>query len=94
MLRLLHSADWQLGARFAQFGTIGHRLREARLETFKRSLEFAEKYEVDAFIIAGDLSEDNQIDDSLIVDAIDIFHAHTTLSVYILLGNHDSHMPS
>jgi len=48
MVRLLHSADWQLGARFSQFGSSGGRLREARLETLKRSLELAEKHEVEA----------------------------------------------
>lgn len=53
MLRLLNSADWQLGARFAQRGLCGGRLREARLETFKRSLDLAAKHEADAFLMAS-----------------------------------------
>lgn len=41
MFRLIHSADWQLGARFAQFGAKASRLREARMVTLKRTLELA-----------------------------------------------------
>lgn len=91
MVRFLHSADWQLGARFAQFGSSGGRLREARLETLKRSLEFAAEHEADAFLIAGDLFEDNQVDDSLVVTTIDLFRAHPALPIYLLPGNHDPH---
>lgn len=91
MLRLLHSADWQLGARFSQFSSFGIRLREARLETLKRSLELAEKHEADAFLVAGDLFEDNQVDDTLVAAVLDLFRAHAALPVYLLPGNHDPH---
>ncbi|EIP98812.1 hypothetical protein OpiT1DRAFT_03281 [Opitutaceae bacterium TAV1] len=57
MLRLYHSTDRKWGDRFAQFGLFSSRLREARLETLKRSLELAKKHGVDAFLIAGDLFE-------------------------------------
>lgn len=91
MYRLLHSADWQLGARFAQFGSSGDRLRAARLETLRRSLAYAGTHEVDAFLIAGDLFEDNQVDDVLVAATIELFRAHPALPVYILPGNHDPH---
>lgn len=89
MFRLIHSADWQLGARFAQFGAKASRLREARLITLKRTLELAVKHEVDAFLIAGDLFEDNQVDDSLVTATIELFRAYPSLPIYILPGNHD-----
>jgi DNA repair exonuclease SbcCD nuclease subunit len=89
MFRFIHSADWQLGARFSQFGSSGGRLREARLETLKRSLNLAGKHEADAFLIAGDLFEDNQVDDTLVRSVLDIFRAHPSLPIYILPGNHD-----
>jgi len=89
MLRLIHSADWQLGARFAQFGAKASRLREARLATLKRTLELAVKHEADAFLIAGDLFEDNQVDDSLVTATVDLFRAFPSLPIYILPGNHD-----
>ena len=91
MLRILHSADWQLGARFSQFSTHGIRLRESRLETLQRTLKLAETREVDVFLIAGDLFEDNQVDDGLVAATLDLFRVHTAFPIYILPGNHDPH---
>lgn len=89
MLRLIHSADWQMGARFAQFGARGARLREARLTTLRRSLALARDHAADVFLIAGDLFEDNQVDDSLVAAVVDSFRAHPELRVFLLPGNHD-----
>jgi len=91
MLRVLHSADWQLGARFAQFGAQAPRLREARLATLERTLALAAQHEADAFLIAGDLFEDNQVDDALVTTTVDLFRAFPALPIYILPGNHDPH---
>ena len=66
MFRFIHTADWQLGARFSQFGAIGRRLRESRLSTLAKALALARQHAADAFLIAGDLFEDNQVDDSLV----------------------------
>ena len=89
MFRFIHSADWQLGARFAQFGAKAPRLREARLATLRRTLELALKHEADAFLIAGDLFEDNQVEDSLVTATVDLFRSYPALPIYILPGNHD-----
>lgn len=89
MFRFIHSADWQLGARFAQFSSEGGRLREARITTLRRALDLAITHEAEAFLIAGDLFEDNQVDDSLVESALDVFRAHPALPIYILPGNHD-----
>ena len=91
MYRFLHSADWQLGARFTQFGAKGARLREARLETLERALALATKHAVDAFLVAGDLFEDNQVADALVERVMALFGAHPQLPVYLLPGNHDPH---
>ena len=90
MFRFIHSADWQLGARFSQFGGKGARLREARLETLDRTLQLAEKHAADAFLVAGDLFEDNQVEDALVERVVSLFGAHPQLPVYILPGNHDA----
>jgi DNA repair exonuclease SbcCD nuclease subunit len=89
MVKFLHSADLQLGARFSQFGAHGVRLREARLLTLHRTLALARKHEVDALLIAGDLFEDNQVDDTLVSAVIALFRDHQDISIYILPGNHD-----
>lgn len=89
MFRFIHSADWQLGARFAQFGSSGVRLREARLSTLDKALALARHHGVDAFIVAGDLFEDNQVDESLVAAVGRIFAAHVSVPIYLLPGNHD-----
>jgi DNA repair exonuclease SbcCD nuclease subunit len=89
VFKILHSADWQLGARFRQFGATAAALRAARLQTLQRSLELARDREVDAFIIAGDLFEDNQVEDSLVAETLDLFRKFPGVPVFILPGNHD-----
>lgn len=89
MTRFIHSADWQLGARFKQFGAKGDILRKARLSTLRRALELAQKKAVDAFLIAGDLFEDNQVEDALVAGVMDIFREFASVPIYILPGNHD-----
>ena len=91
MLRFIHSADWQLGARFTQFGQRAQQLREARLDTLRRALALARQHNADALLIAGDLFEDNQVSDSLVAATLEIFRAHPDVPVYILPGNHDPH---
>ncbi len=89
MFRFFHSADWQLGARFRQFGAHAEALRQARLTTLRRSLELASSRKVDAYLVAGDLFEDNQVADTLVAEVIEIFSEHPTIPIYLLPGNHD-----
>ncbi len=89
MIRFVHSADWQLGARFTQFGAAAERLRAQRLVTLRAALDLARNRAADAFFVAGDLFEDNQVADSLVDDTLAIFAAFPDLPVYLLPGNHD-----
>ncbi len=91
MIRLVHSADWQLGARFSQFGAKAGQLRAARLTTLQKTLALAVSKQADAFLIAGDLFEDNQVDDALVRAVLDLLGAQPSLPIYILPGNHDPH---
>jgi len=88
-MKFIHSADWQLGARFAQFGAKSEALRQARLDTLKTALKTARDRQADAFIIAGDLFEDNQVDDSLATAVLELFKEFGSVPVFILPGNHD-----
>lgn len=64
-------------------------MRSARLTTLRRSLELARDRKADAFLIAGDLFEDNQVDDKLVAEVVRIFGEFSSLQIYILPGNHD-----
>ncbi len=89
MLRFIHSSDWQLGARFRQFGAKAEELRTARLSTLRLTLKMAEDRGVQIFLIAGDLFEDNQVSDDLLLQTISIFKDFPEIQIYILPGNHD-----
>lgn len=88
-MRILHSADWQIGARFRQFGAQEPRLREVRLRTLRRVLEMAAERQVDALLIAGDLFEDHQIEPAAVADVFELFAIHPAVPIFILPGNHD-----
>jgi DNA repair exonuclease SbcCD nuclease subunit len=45
--------------------------------------------QADAFLVAGDLFEDNQVDDALVHAVLDLFRGQPALPIYILPGNHD-----
>ena len=89
MFRFIHSADWQLGAAFSQFGPHAERLRAQRLATLRAALDLARARSADAFLIAGDLFEDPLIPDALVEQTLGLFAEYPELPVCILPGNHD-----
>ena len=88
-MKFMHTADWQLGSRFSQFGTNSEALREARFKTLERTLKLASENEAEFFLIAGDLFEDNQVHDSIVTRALDLFGSFPEMKIYLLPGNHD-----
>jgi len=88
-MRILHTADLQIGARFLRFGPKAGVLREARLETLGRILDLGREKSVDAILIAGDLFESNQIADPLVEKVFGVLAEHPGIPIIILPGNHD-----
>ena len=88
-MKFIHTADLQIGARFAQFGEKADILRAARLSTLKRMLEIAREKDVDAVLIAGDMFESNQMANALVNEAFAALAACPEIPVVILPGNHD-----
>ena len=72
-MKFLHTADWQLGCAFSRFGEKAARLREERVRTLRRTLELAQSERVDAFLVAGDLFEDNQVAPALLKEVFGLF---------------------
>ena len=93
MFRFIHSADWQLGASFSQFGSHAERLRAQRLRTLRAALDLARVRAADAFLVAGDLFEDPLIPDSLVEATLRLFAEYPELPVCLLPGNHDPAVP-
>lgn len=88
-VRFIHSADWQLGVKFARFGKHADRLRAARLATLESTLALATDRDADFMLIAGDMFEGNLVEDLLVRQVLALFAAQPNLPVFILPGNHD-----
>jgi DNA repair exonuclease SbcCD nuclease subunit len=59
MLRLLHTADVHLGARYADLGDRAATQRERQLAAFRATIDLAIAEPVDVVLIAGDLFDSN-----------------------------------
>src|SRR5260221_12850865 len=88
-MRFVHTADWQIGARFRQFGEKAPALRAVRLRTLRRALEYAEAVGVDGFLVAGDLFEDNEVDAASVGAVFELLAASSAVPIFLLPGNHD-----
>ena len=89
MFRFIHSADWQLGKSYAEFGPRAKILRQQRLGTLRAALQLARDRAADAFLVAGDLFEDPLVEDSLVEAALRTFADFPDIPVCLLPGNHD-----
>lgn len=59
------------------------------MDTLERVVRQAVDLKLDAFLIAGDLFEDNQVEDSLVEQVIGIFKSAPAVPILISPGNHD-----
>ncbi|MBX7083736.1 MAG: DNA repair exonuclease [Nannocystaceae bacterium] len=89
--KILHTADWHLGARYLGFGDGGTRLSQQRLQTVRRILGVAERYGVHALVVAGDVFDGPEPGEGTwrgLVDALAEQRWHDRI-VVLLPGNHD-----
>ncbi|MEX8505239.1 exonuclease SbcCD subunit D [Leptothrix ochracea] len=91
MVRLLHSADWQIGRAYLSrfLPENGHALAEARLQAVERLAALATAQSVDMVIVAGDVFDAQTVTDRTIRR---LFNALAGFAgPWILLpGNHDA----
>ena len=89
-LRILHTADWQLGTPFSWAGSdLGAHLRAQRFETVATLAALAQRKQVDAVLVAGDVFDDNSVSDKTLRLGMNALAAYS--GPWILLpGNHDA----
>jgi DNA repair exonuclease SbcCD nuclease subunit len=93
-MKLLHTADWQLGLRLNFVGgEQAARLRAQRFDTVRHLAELANKHEVDAVLVAGDVFDDNGVGADSIQQARDALCTFGDIPVVLLPGNHDPATP-
>jgi calcineurin-like phosphoesterase family protein len=91
-MRLLHTADWQIGMQAAHVGAAGGRVRDERLTAARRVIEVANRERVDFLLLAGDTFENNAVDRTLVQRVADILGG-AACAVWIIPGNHDPLAP-
>lgn len=89
-LRLLHTADWQLGKSFAGVpGDAASLLRAARFDAVRTLARIARERAVDAVLVAGDVFDDNLVSASTVARTIAAMREFAGPWV-LLPGNHDA----
>jgi DNA repair exonuclease SbcCD nuclease subunit len=89
-MRILHTADWQIGTQFGQFTPeeAAH-LGEARLETVRHIASLATARGVDAVLVAGDVFDQQTVSETLIRRLFAALAGYAG-PWYLLPGNHDA----
>jgi exonuclease SbcD len=92
MLKILHTADIHLGAKFSGLGHKGASQREQLLVTFKNVIDTAINEKADIVLIAGDLFDSNQQPQKNIDLVIEQFNllGSSNIPVCLVPGTHDS----
>ena len=94
MIKLLHTADHQLGVKFIGFGDKGRQLRQAVKESLKATVDVALAELVDLVLIAGDLFDSNAVSRNLVEEAVAQLKRLAPIPVCILPGTHDCYEAS
>jgi len=89
MIKILHTADIHLGIGLTGLGKTGDRVRAEIKTAFSRMVDLARGESVDAFLIAGDLFDSNNVSSSLIRFALGEIERLETIPCVILPGTHD-----
>jgi DNA repair exonuclease SbcCD nuclease subunit len=87
-MKLLHTADWQIGMRAAHAGARAAEVREARLVAAEEVVALAARIGADAMLLAGDTFEDSDVEPKLVRRVAELL-ARASCPVLVLPGNHD-----
>ena len=92
-MRFIHTADWQIGKVFKQFGSKEETLRQARLAAIERLGTLARSHGASHILVAGDIY-DNEAPNVITLRApIERMKPFTDIHWHLLPGNHDPHRP-
>lgn len=89
MARFLHIADVQVGMHATDAHRIASKLREERVQALLRAMEVARVEGVEFIVSAGDLFEDNLVDNTEAQRVVEALKG-AGVPVYLLPGNHDA----
>lgn len=92
-MRFIHTADWQIGKVFKQFGAKEESLRQARLAAIERLGALGKANGAQHILVAGDVY-DNEAPNVITLRApVERMKPFADIQWHLLPGNHDPHRP-
>ncbi len=92
-MRFIHSADWQIGKVFKQFGAKEESLRQARLMAIERLGALARSNGVHHILVAGDVYDSEAPNPLTLRAPIERMKPIADIHWHLLPGNHDPRRP-
>ncbi|MGO8846515.1 MAG: metallophosphoesterase [Methylocella sp.] len=92
-MRFIHTADWQIGKVFKQFGAQEETLRQARLTVIERIGELARANRVRHILVAGDIYDYEAPNTITLRAPVERMKPFADIQWHLLPGNHDPHRP-
>ncbi len=88
-VKILHCADLHIGAAESFLGALSKSRRTETLVTFEKIISLAKEEGVRLLLIAGDLFDSNNIEESFVIRVIEQFKTIPNTEIVYCAGNHD-----
>lgn len=92
-MRFIHTADWQIGKPFKQFGDRESVLRQARLVAIEKIGQLAEREGAAHVLVAGDVYDSEAPTSRTLLEPLERMRGFANVAWHLLPGNHDPHRP-
>jgi DNA repair exonuclease SbcCD nuclease subunit len=92
-MRFIHTADWQIGKPFKQFGDRESVLRQARLLAIENIGQLAEREGIAHVLVAGDVYDSEAPTSRTLLEPLERMRGFPKVEWHLLPGNHDPHRP-
>ena len=90
-MRFIHTADWQIGKPFRNFGEKDSVLRQARLAAIEAIGRLARTETAPHVLVAGDLYDNDAPAQKTLLEPLERMRGFPDISWHIIPGNHDYH---
>lgn len=92
-MRFIHTADWQIGKPFKQFGDRESILRQARLAAIENIGRLAIREGAACVVVAGDVYDAESPTPRTLLEPLERMRQFPGVQWHLLPGNHDPHRP-
>jgi DNA repair exonuclease SbcCD nuclease subunit len=90
-MRIIHTADWQIGKPFRNFGEKESVLRQARLTAIEKIGRLAAEEAARHVLIAGDLYDNEAPSQKTLLEPLERMRGFPGIDWHVIPGNHDCH---